>query len=117
MEGTPAPGESLAVLRRARGLGRAELARLTGLPSSYLRRIEDGTRPVTHPVLATVTRDGPRGGAPIAPRRLPRRSPGAVSSRGSRTSVCCRAVQGVRRQRRCWGRLFRAGPPRSLAGP
>ncbi|MFJ2817175.1 helix-turn-helix domain-containing protein [Streptomyces sp. NPDC087294] len=56
MESTPAPGENIAVLRKARGLGQAKLARLAGLSLSYLSKIEVGTRPVTPPVVAAVAK-------------------------------------------------------------
>lgn len=59
MESTPAPGENIAVLRKARGLGQAKLARQAGISVSYLTKIEVGVRPTTPPVaaaLATVLR-------------------------------------------------------------
>ncbi|MFI5939490.1 helix-turn-helix domain-containing protein [Streptomyces uncialis] len=56
MESTPAPGENIAVLRKARGLGQARLARLAGISVSYLSKIEVGTRPVTPPVAAALAK-------------------------------------------------------------
>lgn len=56
MESTPAPGENIAVLRKARGLGQAKLARLAGISASYLTKIEVGTRPVTPPVVAALAK-------------------------------------------------------------
>ncbi len=56
MENNPAPGENIAVLRKARGLGQAKLARLAGISVSYLTKIEVGTRPATPPVAAAVAK-------------------------------------------------------------
>ncbi|MEV5883061.1 helix-turn-helix transcriptional regulator [Streptomyces sp. NPDC052020] len=56
MESTPAPGENIAVLRKARGLGQAKLARLAGISVSYLTKIENGIRPTTPPVAAAVAK-------------------------------------------------------------
>ncbi|MFE4665493.1 helix-turn-helix domain-containing protein [Streptomyces sp. NPDC056716] len=56
MENTPAPGENIAVLRKARGLGQAKLAQMSGISVSYLSKIEAGTRPVTPPVVAALAR-------------------------------------------------------------
>ncbi|MFF9649721.1 helix-turn-helix domain-containing protein [Streptomyces sp. NPDC014622] len=56
MESTPAPGENIAVLRKARGLGQTKLARLAGISASYLSKIEVGTRPVTPPVVAALAK-------------------------------------------------------------
>lgn len=56
MESTPAPGENIAVLRKARGLGQARLAREAGISLSYLSKIEVGLRPATPPVVAAVAK-------------------------------------------------------------
>lgn len=56
MESIPAPGENIAVLRKARGLGQAKLARLAGISVSYLTKIETGTRPTTPPLAAAVAK-------------------------------------------------------------
>jgi transcriptional regulator with XRE-family HTH domain/Tfp pilus assembly protein PilF len=56
MESTPAPGENIAVLRKARGLGQSKLARMAGISASYLSKIEVGTRPVTPPVVAALAK-------------------------------------------------------------
>jgi transcriptional regulator with XRE-family HTH domain len=56
MESTPAPGENIAVLRKARGLSQSKLARLAGISVSYLTKIEVGTRPATPPVVAAVAK-------------------------------------------------------------
>lgn len=56
MESTPAPGENIAVLRKARGLGQAQLARTSGVSLSYLSKIEVGTRPATPPVVAAIAK-------------------------------------------------------------
>ncbi|MFD7547125.1 helix-turn-helix domain-containing protein [Streptomyces sp. NPDC059816] len=56
MESTPAPGENIAVLRKARGLAQAKLARTAGISVSYLSKIEVGTRPVTPPVVAALAK-------------------------------------------------------------
>ncbi|MFJ4435645.1 helix-turn-helix domain-containing protein [Streptomyces sp. NPDC088923] len=56
MDNTPAPGENIAVLRKARGLGQAGLARAAGISVSYLSKIEIGTRPVTPPVVAALAK-------------------------------------------------------------
>lgn len=56
MESTPAPGDNVAVLRKARGLTQAQLAREVGISVSYLSKIEVGLRPATPPVVAAVAR-------------------------------------------------------------
>ncbi|MEV7284169.1 helix-turn-helix transcriptional regulator [Streptomyces sp. NPDC093252] len=56
MEKTPAPGENIAVLRKARGMGRARLARLGGISVSLLTRIEEGTRPATPHIVAALAK-------------------------------------------------------------
>ncbi|MEV3873731.1 helix-turn-helix domain-containing protein [Streptomyces sp. NPDC049906] len=56
MESAPAPGENIAVLRKARGLAQAKLARAAGISVSYLSKIEVGTRPVTPPVVAALAK-------------------------------------------------------------
>ncbi|MFC7895871.1 helix-turn-helix domain-containing protein [Streptomyces sp. NPDC057381] len=56
MECAPAPGENIAVLRKARGLGQAKLARLAGISVSYLTKIENGIRPTTPPLAAVVAK-------------------------------------------------------------
>lgn len=56
MESTPAPGENIAVLRKARGLSQDQLARQSGISKSYLTKIEVGTRPATPPVVAAVAK-------------------------------------------------------------
>ncbi|MER5492065.1 helix-turn-helix domain-containing protein [Streptomyces sp. NPDC002490] len=56
MESVPAPGENIAVLRKARGLAQAKLARAAGISVSYLSKIEVGTRPVTPPVVAALAK-------------------------------------------------------------
>ncbi|MEU7562012.1 helix-turn-helix domain-containing protein [Streptomyces eurythermus] len=56
MESTPAPGENIAVLRKARGMGQAKLAREAGISLSYLSKIEVGLRPATPPVVAAIAR-------------------------------------------------------------
>ncbi|MET8827765.1 helix-turn-helix transcriptional regulator [Streptomyces sp. NPDC004610] len=56
MENTPAPGENIAVLRKARGLGQAKLARMGGISVSLLAKIEGGTRPATPPVVAALAK-------------------------------------------------------------
>ncbi|MFI6052752.1 helix-turn-helix domain-containing protein [Streptomyces violascens] len=52
MESTPAAGENIAVLRKARGIGQAKLAREMRITVSYLSKIETGLRPATPPVVA-----------------------------------------------------------------
>lgn len=52
MESTPTAGENIAVLRKARGIGQAKLARRMGVTVSYLIKIETGTRPATPVVVA-----------------------------------------------------------------
>lgn len=52
MENTPAAGENLGVLRKARGMQQALLARQMGISVSYLSKIEQGERPVTPPIAA-----------------------------------------------------------------
>ncbi len=56
MESTPAPGENIAVLRKARQMGQAKLAREAGISVSYLSKIEVGLRPTTPPVAAAVAK-------------------------------------------------------------
>ncbi|MFJ6657949.1 helix-turn-helix domain-containing protein [Streptomyces sp. NPDC091377] len=56
MDSTPAPGENIAVLRKARGLGQAKLARLAGISVSLLSKIEVGLRPATPPVVAALSK-------------------------------------------------------------
>ncbi|MGV9877909.1 helix-turn-helix domain-containing protein [Streptomyces sp. NPDC003006] len=56
MESTPAPGENIAVLRKARGMGQTKLARETGISLSYLSKIETGLRPATPPIVAGVAK-------------------------------------------------------------
>ncbi|URN17605.1 MULTISPECIES: helix-turn-helix domain-containing protein [Streptomyces] len=56
MESTPAAGENIAVLRKARGVGQAELAREMKITVSYLSKIETGIRPATPPVVAAAAR-------------------------------------------------------------
>ncbi|GAA2505726.1 hypothetical protein GCM10010406_47980 [Streptomyces thermolineatus] len=56
MESTPAAGENIAVLRKARGLGQAKLAREAGISLSYLSKIEVGERPATPPVVAAIAK-------------------------------------------------------------
>ncbi len=56
MEHTPAAGENIAVLRKARGLGQSKLARMAGISLSLLSKIESGTRAATPPVVAALAR-------------------------------------------------------------
>jgi transcriptional regulator with XRE-family HTH domain len=56
MESTPAAGENIAVLRKARAMGQGKLAREAGISLSYLSKIEIGERPATPPVVAAVAR-------------------------------------------------------------
>lgn len=56
MESTPAAGENIAVLRKARQMGQAKLAREAGISLSYLSKIEVGERPATPPVVAAIAR-------------------------------------------------------------
>ncbi|WP_329176308.1 helix-turn-helix domain-containing protein [Streptomyces sp. NBC_01477] len=56
MDSTPAAGENIAVLRKARGMGQAKLARLSGISVSYLSKIETGDRPATPPVVAAIAK-------------------------------------------------------------
>ncbi|KNE83977.1 MULTISPECIES: helix-turn-helix domain-containing protein [Streptomyces] len=56
MESTPAPGEKIAVLRKARGLGQRRLAGTAGITVSYLSKIETGLRPATPAVVATIAK-------------------------------------------------------------
>ncbi|WP_340376641.1 helix-turn-helix domain-containing protein [Streptomyces sp. SS7] len=56
MESTPAPGENIAVLRKARGIGQGKLAREAGISLSYLSKIEVGLRPATPPVVAGIAK-------------------------------------------------------------
>lgn len=53
---SPAAGENIAVLRKARGLGQTKLARDAGISLSYLKKIEEGVRPATPPVVASLAR-------------------------------------------------------------
>lgn len=48
----PTAGENIAVLRKARGIGQARLARRMGITVSYLSKIETGLRPATPTVVA-----------------------------------------------------------------
>lgn len=52
MESTPTAGENIGVLRKARGVGQAKLARQMGITVSYLSKIETGTRPATPVIVA-----------------------------------------------------------------
>lgn len=54
MESTPAAGDNIAVLRKARGIGQTKLARLAGISLSLLSKIETGTRAATPPVVAQI---------------------------------------------------------------
>ncbi|GAA4919003.1 helix-turn-helix transcriptional regulator [Streptomyces coeruleoprunus] len=56
MESTPAAGDNIAVLRKARGIGQAKLARQMGITVSYLSKIETGLRPATPPVVAAAAK-------------------------------------------------------------
>ncbi|MEW1865985.1 helix-turn-helix transcriptional regulator [Streptomyces sp. NPDC088194] len=56
MESTPAAGENIAVLRKARGIGQERLAREAGISYSYLSKIEVGTRAATPPVVAAIAK-------------------------------------------------------------
>lgn len=56
MDSTPAAGENIAVLRKARGMGQAKLAREAGISLSLLSKIEVGTRAATPPVVAHIAR-------------------------------------------------------------
>ena len=56
MDSTPAAGENIAVLRKARGIGQAKLSRLSGISVSYLSKIENGDRPATPPVVAAIAK-------------------------------------------------------------
>ncbi|MFK0015729.1 helix-turn-helix domain-containing protein [Streptomyces sp. NPDC091027] len=56
MESTPAAGENIAVLRKARGIGQAKLAREMRITVSYLSKIETGLRPATPPVVAAAAK-------------------------------------------------------------
>lgn len=56
MESTPAPGENIAALRKARQVGQAKLAREAGISVSYLSKIEVGLRPATPPVVAAIAK-------------------------------------------------------------
>lgn len=56
MESTPAAGQNIAVLRKARQMGQAKLAREAGISLSYLSKIEVGERPATPPVVAALAR-------------------------------------------------------------
>ncbi|MCH0539108.1 helix-turn-helix transcriptional regulator [Streptomyces sp. MUM 203J] len=48
----PTAGENIAVLRKARGIGQARLARRMGITVSYLSKVEIGLRPATPTVVA-----------------------------------------------------------------
>ncbi|WP_175410194.1 helix-turn-helix domain-containing protein [Streptomyces sp. TRM64462] len=48
----PTAGENIAVLRKARGIGQAKLARRMGITVSYLSKIETGLRPATPTAVA-----------------------------------------------------------------
>ncbi|KIF75243.1 hypothetical protein QR77_17555 [Streptomyces sp. 150FB] len=56
MDSTPAAGENISVLRKARGMGQTKLARLSGISVSYLSKIENGDRPATPPVVAALAK-------------------------------------------------------------
>ncbi|QXE37099.1 helix-turn-helix transcriptional regulator [Streptomyces sp. GMY02] len=56
MDSTPAAGENISVLRKARGMGQTKLARLSGISVSYLSKIENGNRPATPPVVAALAK-------------------------------------------------------------
>lgn len=56
MESTPAAGENIAVLRKARSMGQDKLAREAGMSVSYLSKIEIGERPATPPVVAAIAK-------------------------------------------------------------
>ncbi|QKW50236.1 helix-turn-helix domain-containing protein [Streptomyces buecherae] len=50
----PTPGENIAVLRKARGIGQAKLAKRCGFSVSYLSKVETGLRPATPQFVAAV---------------------------------------------------------------
>ncbi|MFF0228572.1 helix-turn-helix domain-containing protein [Streptomyces sp. NPDC004629] len=52
MESTPTAGENIGVLRKARGVGQAKLARQMGITVSYLSKVETGIRPATPVIVA-----------------------------------------------------------------
>lgn len=54
MDTNLSPGENIAVLRKARGISQAKLARMAGISVSYLSKIEGGTRAATPPTVAVV---------------------------------------------------------------
>ncbi|MGW9170174.1 helix-turn-helix domain-containing protein [Streptomyces decoyicus] len=54
--GTPSPGANIAVLRRARDLSQAKVARLAGITVSHLSKVENGDRAATPPVVAALAR-------------------------------------------------------------
>ncbi|MCX3059333.1 helix-turn-helix domain-containing protein [Streptomyces beihaiensis] len=56
MESTPAAGENIAVLRKAREMAQAKLAREAKISVSYLTKIETGLRPATPPVVAAIAK-------------------------------------------------------------
>ncbi|WP_034091422.1 helix-turn-helix domain-containing protein [Streptacidiphilus albus] len=57
MESTePTAGENIAVLRKARDLSQARLAREMGITVSYLSKIEVGLRPATPPIVAAAAK-------------------------------------------------------------
>ncbi|MFE7316558.1 helix-turn-helix domain-containing protein [Streptomyces sp. NPDC057555] len=56
MESTPAAGENIQVLRKARGVGQEALARSAGVSVSLLRKIEQGTRTATPPTVAAIAK-------------------------------------------------------------
>ncbi|MER0243727.1 helix-turn-helix transcriptional regulator [Streptomyces sp. HSW2009] len=50
----PTPGENIAVLRKARGIGQARLAKKAGFTVSYISKVETGLRPATPQFVAAV---------------------------------------------------------------
>ncbi|MFJ2774597.1 helix-turn-helix domain-containing protein [Streptomyces sp. NPDC087300] len=56
MDSTPAAGENIAVLRKARGMGQVAIASKMGISTSYLRKIENGERAVTPPLAAAAAK-------------------------------------------------------------
>jgi transcriptional regulator with XRE-family HTH domain len=56
LENTPAAGENIAVLRKARGLGQSKLARSAGISVSLLTKIETGTRAATPQTVAALAK-------------------------------------------------------------
>ncbi|MFD7105107.1 helix-turn-helix domain-containing protein [Streptomyces celluloflavus] len=53
---TPAAGENIQVLRKARGLGQTKVARAAGISVSLLRKIESGERAATPPNVASIAK-------------------------------------------------------------